>query len=107
LSRKPVSKNRSGHPLPPKTPVWGGLICWTSPKTPVWGGLICWTPPKTPVWGGLICGHQVDRDRGPGPYPVASPVQFCKILKNAKLSFFVLRARCAVQFSCTANMRKC
>ena len=59
----------------PKTPVWGGLICWTSPKTPVWGGLICWTPPKTPVWGGLICGHQVDRDRGPGPYPVASPVQ--------------------------------
>ncbi len=36
---------------------------------------------KTPVWGGLIYGHQVDRDRGPGPYPVDSPV-----LNSQKLS---------------------
>jgi hypothetical protein len=78
-------QNRSGHPPPKKTPLWGGLICWTSPKIPVWGGLICWTPQKTPVWGGLICGHQVDRDRGPGPYPVASPVHIrdgCLLIEN-------------------------
>jgi hypothetical protein len=64
-----------------KNPVWGGLICWTSPKTPVWGGLIRWTPPKTPVWGGVQWSHLLSPgqtgtgDRGPGPYPVASPVQ--------------------------------
>jgi hypothetical protein len=48
-----------GHrsPKPGKeTPVWGGLICWTTPKTPVWG-------PKNP---GLGWSHLWSSGR-PGP----------------------------------------
>jgi hypothetical protein len=65
---------------PPKNPIVGWSHLLDLSKNPGLGWSHLLDPPKTPVWGGLIfsliCGHQVDRDRGPGPYPVASPVKF-------------------------------